>query len=496
MPEQPLPADQPPGDAKFQSQRDALLTAFRQKGINLEVEYDEHGAPLSMHQEGHLLVRRDDFVSHARRVVPNMREVSREIQTQETDLIRVAVDAPGRRVPARDLKAMRDDINRSAGRRSASLNTIISIAPVGQCPAAEPVPVPADAPPNPGVNPDTTAGTGVKVLVIDTGLVPDYEDHPWLASPEVGGRRRNPSEPGSGGTDFPRFPLDPKGPVVIGQSRVVVEPGEPNVIKEYAGHGTFIAGVVRCVAPATNVFVSNAMQDAGGILDDNLHDHLRNVLNTLGWPDIISLSAGACTADNRLPAGLEDFVRELGDHPETVLIAACGNHGNRHPFWPAALAGPFPEPVPGVVSVGALRRDGKGLACFSNFGPWVSVYAPGERLVNAFVSKPTTYRYRDPNADHCRYHPFPPLYEGCTCVAPQNPFSAEFHGMAEWSGTSFSTPIVAGMIADRMSKTGLGSREAAAAVLADANHLECVGLTLLPPEWTSTEVDHISGLLR
>jgi subtilisin family serine protease len=139
-------------------------------------------------------------------------------------------------------------------------------------------------------------------------------------------------------------------------------------------------------------------------------------------------------------------------------VAAAGNDAVSLPFWPAA----FPE----TLSVGALREDGGGRACFSDFGDWVDVFAPGERLVNAFTHG--SYGYLHAPSETCR-NTDPALYEGCTCVTspPRNELRT-FAGMAEWSGTSFATPWVVGLIAARMSRTGETPHEAAAALRAQA----------------------------
>jgi hypothetical protein len=54
--------------------------------------------------------------------------------------------------------------------------------------------------------------------------------------------------------------------------------------------------------------------------------------------------------------------------------------------------------------------------------------------------------------------------------------------MARWSGTSFSSPIVTGLIASRMSRTGECAQEAGAALLAEARAQSVPGLgpVLLP----------------
>ena len=119
------------------------------------------------------------------------------------------------------------------------------------------------------------------------------------------------------------------------------------------------------------------------------------------------------------------------------------------PWWFGASA---PGSGGAVISVGALRSDQQGRTCFSNHGETVSVYALGEHHVNAFP--PGLYHYRHPSEPACRYHQPEPLVYPCTCLGqPDYGNVVRFSRMARWSGTSFATPLVAGMIASHMSES-------------------------------------------
>jgi hypothetical protein len=278
---------------------------------------------------------------------------------------------------------------------------------VSPCPATEPEEVPPGIPPDPVLptpylSEGAADGRGVKVVVLDVG----WSEAPaayWL----------------SGVTGDPENAFDGSGR-----------------IRPYAGHGTFIAGVLRAIARNVEVVVKSYFTTAGAMWEFDLAQALDEMLDLA--PDIISLSAGTRTRFDLPALGLDVFIRtRLNRVNGLTLVAAAGNEASRDYFWPAA----FPE----TVGVGALADNGHDRAAFSNYGAWVDVYAPGEHLVNAFLTGD---------------------YE---CTEPPNTGQVRsFQGMARWSGTSFATPLVAGLIAGRMSRTGENARQAADALLAFA----------------------------
>jgi subtilisin family serine protease len=165
-------------------------------------------------------------------------------------------------------------------------------------------------------------------------------------------------------------------------------------------------------------------------------------------PDVICLSAGTYTRKNVPPKTFTAFWdSRFSHHKGVALIAAAGNDSGRAPFWPAAL--------PWAVSVGALSRDGQRRMDWSNYGGWVDLYAPGEDLVNAF-----------PDGTYVDIH-------GTKVEFPDR--------MARWSGTSFATPLVAGLVARRIAETGENGWRAARALrlVARENFRRGVGPRLL-----------------
>ncbi len=278
------------------------------------------------------------------------------------------------------------------------------------CPATEPELPQRSGGPLPGLAKDAGAGKDVRVSVVDTGWYPGAAtdtDSPWLAQGVEGD----------------------------------VETVDPMNIHPYAGHGTFVAGVVRCMAPATTIEVEGFLTKGGAIYESEIAQELNEALGDKDEPQLISISAGTHTRRNLPLMGFQALadayrLKERDDGP--LVVAAAGNDGNDVPFYPAAFDW--------VVSVGALDADGKK-SDFSNYGKWVDVYAHGRDLVNAFPTG--TYKYHEPSS-------------------PGFGTTQNFTGLAQWSGTSFSTPIVTGAIAAYMSEHGVSARDARDALLAAA----------------------------
>jgi subtilisin family serine protease len=202
------------------------------------------------------------------------------------------------------------------------------------------------------------------------------------------------------------------------------------------------------MAPESTVYVNDHFTMSGGELEYVIIQKLEQLILDQS-PDLVSLSAGTYTRNNWIPLSFSEFHKR---HPDITLVAAAGNDSTKRKFYPAAF--------PWVVGVGALGTDQRHRAWFSNYGDWVDVYALGEGMVNAYATG--VYTYQEP---------------------PKEPAKQTFDGMARWDGTSFSTPLVAGLIAEEMTRSGTSAQDATQELLNRARSatIPGVGPALFPP---------------
>jgi Subtilase family len=363
-----------------------------------------------LYRERSLLVR-DAEVGRVREIVPST-PMEHDDNVRGLTLLQFADEE------TRSVDEVCAILDRVLGEGVATPDHIFYVCPDSICPATEPEEVPQDAGPCPPVSTDDACdGTGVMVAVLDTGWLPEANGHTWLTG-------------------------------VTGQQEDAFG-GDPVRILPYAGHGTFVAGVVRTMAPKADVWVGRTFKKVGATFESHLVKRMSEALKM--GAEVISMDFGTNTRKDIPSLGFEIVKQQLEYHPSVVLVAAAGNNSSRRPFWPAAYCW--------TVSVGALDADWDARAYFSDYGSWVDVYAPGQDLVNAFATG--NYQCDEPpNTGHWR----------------------TFNGMCKWSGTSFSTPIVSGLIAARISGTGENGPQAAQALLAraTAQTKPCVGPVILP----------------
>jgi Subtilase family len=424
-------------DAQFRNMRDAFLD----RGVDIRIAYRPDGEVDYVYQAGRILTLQSDVrasIDNLSRVLPGIEPVplvSAETGEAVTDrllgrlrmwsienlrdgqiTVPEALDLVDRALLGDD----EEDLSTGRPRPVATPVHVLHITPARSCPADEPS-VPSGRPtdPWPVSRPAHPYERRVSIGVSDTGFLEGADtEHYWL-----------------GGVTGDR---DDLGPVL---------PSGRHLIPEYTGHGTFIAGVIRSVCSDTDIFVARDFPASGAWLEHEVVASIENLVLTRS-PDLISLSAGSYTRGNWEPLTFTAF----HDRYDVTLIAAAGNESTDRPFYPAAFDW--------VIGVGALATDEVHRAWFSNYGPWVDVYAIGEGLVDAYATG--TYEYQEP---------------------PRRPARQDFDGMARWDGTSFSTPVVTGLIAARLAENpGETPQQAAAAVLEQAatQALRGVGPALFP----------------
>jgi subtilisin family serine protease len=240
-------------------------------------------------------------------------------------------------------------------------------------------------------------GSGI-VAVIDTGV---DTSHPVLKAVLVTGYDFTRNQPGaSEWLDVPQLQRssDDQGPVIVQQSSAAILDQSSAAILDggpYSafGHGTMTTGLVHLVAPNAKILPLKAFTSNGT-------GYLSNIVAALYYAvqhhaNVVNMSFDVSTPSAALSQAVS-YANQSG----IVLVAAAGNENTSAPVYPAALN----SNVMGVAST----TDWDARSSFSNYGNtdvWIA--APGEYVISTFPGG--TY--------------------------------------ASASGTSFSSPLVAGAAA-------------------------------------------------
>ncbi|MGE9808745.1 S8/S53 family peptidase [Janibacter sp. G1551] len=231
------------------------------------------------------------------------------------------------------------------------------------------------------------------------------------------------------------------------------------------GHGTFIAGIIRQRCPQAEILALPVMPADGAVAEHEvivaLNQLLRRHLSGEGRIDVLNLSMGyyhespdEAADDGPLLAALRALA-EAG----VAVVAAAGNDGTDHPFFPAAHRPVITTGVP-MTSVGALNPDQSTVALFSNNGTWINAHAPGAGVVSTVPTTLSGSRGRSIHVD--RHDPLP------RATVDPDDFSS---GFALWSGTSFAAPWIAGDIAAALTGGGTVADAVASVVTDNRAHL-------------------------
>lgn len=202
---------------------------------------------------------------------------------------------------------------------------------------------------------------------------------------------------------------DLQGKLVKGRDFVQNDTTPDDVV----GHGTFVASLIAArsndqlgisgIAPNVKIMPLKVMNGSGGGSSARIAQAIRYAADN--GAKVINMSLGSPAASRSIKSAI-DYATAKG----VVVVASAGNEGDEenYPNYPASFSN--------VISVGATgSRD--TVAAFSNHNEAVSVTAPGVNVLGA----------RSQNNQICR-----PYKTSDYCVA---------------SGTSFSSPYVAGVAA-------------------------------------------------
>jgi hypothetical protein len=166
------------------------------------------------------------------------------------------------------------------------------------------------------------------------------------------------------------------------------------------GHGTMVAGIVDMIAPQTRLVIARVADSYGDATAWTLIEGLAFAVTS--GAEVANISLGS---PNRIVA-LTD-VMDWCEENNLLVVAAIGNAGLRQAFYPAQISK--------AICVAGLNPDNTK-AAFSNYDGSVRSSAPATGIVSQWWNGQ----------------------------------------MGVWSGTSFSSPMVAASIADCLRRNAFG----------------------------------------
>lgn len=193
-----------------------------------------------------------------------------------------------------------------------------------------------------------TRGRGVKVAVLDTGC---DSDHPDLKARIIGGRN---------------FTDD--------------DEGDPEIFKDYNGHGTHVAGTIAAaenedgvvgVAPEADLLIIKVLNKQGSGQYDWIVQGIYYAIEQQA--DIISMSLGGPEDVPELHEAVKKAVAS-----QILVICAAGNERDRDDRTDELG---YPGCYNEVISVGAINFD-RHASEFSNSNNEVDLVAPGEDILS------------------------------------------------------------------------------------------------------------------
>lgn len=200
-------------------------------------------------------------------------------------------------------------------------------------------------------------GAGIRIAIIDTGLLLSHQDFAGAGKIDVG----------------PDLVANPNGSVLV--------TGDPH------GHGTHTAGIAAADdngvgglggAPDATLVPVRVLDASGSGFDSDVANGITWAADPArGHAQVISLSLGGSTATSDVQTAVE-YAKSKG----VVVVAAAGNDSS--PCANASYPGAFStDPNAAVIAVAATDISGS-LASYSNFGPFVTIAAPGSSILSTY----------------------------------------------------------------------------------------------------------------